>query len=490
MRPALLLLLPSLAFGQLPKFDAADIHASTSDFSHGGFLPNGRVELHGWTLLDLIAFAYGVERAAVFGGPNWLDDDRFEVRAKRPAPSTPTIDRQMLQALLAERFHLAAHTEQKPMPVFELTVARKSSAIAPSETPGECEPSLQDGVMTLRCRGVSMSEFARVIRPLAANYLNLPLVDKTGLTGSYNVTIHWTRPGIEPSESIFDAVQSQLGLKFVAGTEPLPALTIDHVDRAPAPNPPETGKLLPRYTEFEVADLKPSRPGETQRFRTLPGARVEAQAIPLKTLLLYGYETGERWVANLPKWMETDLYDLSAKAPSPDADNESIREMLKSLLAARFQLKTHYEDRPEPVYVLGPPKRAGKLTPSDGSVHSNCRTAAGTNGETTLTCRNMTMAQLAAKIGDYAPAWFDRPIVNNTGLTGAYDFTVSWASKSRYLAAQNLGTPAGGDAAPDPPGGITAFQAVERLLGDKVESQKQLRPVLVVDRIARTPTAN
>jgi uncharacterized protein (TIGR03435 family) len=160
--------------------------------------------------------------------------------------------------------------------------------------------------------------------------------------------------------------------------------------------------------------------------------------------------------------------------------------MLKSLLATRFQLKTHYEDRAEPVYVLTAPQRPTKLKTSDGSVRSDCKSAAGAKGETTLTCHNITIAQFAAKIGDYAGAWFDRPVIDNTGLTGAYDFTIAWASKARYLATQ-----AGADAVtPDPPGGLTAFRAVETLLGDKIESQKQPRRVLVVDQITRKPLDN
>lgn len=481
------LVLPGIAWTQTPRFDAADVHAGTTDFSHGGFLPNGRVDLRGWTLLDLIAFAYGVERDAVSGGPNWLDDDRWDVRAKRPAPSDANTDRQMVQTLLAERFHLAAHIEEKSTAVFALTVAKKSSALVSSDASGgECEPSTADGVMTLRCRGVSMAKLTSEIRRFGGNYLNRTVVDQTGLAGAYDFALHWTRPGVEPTESIVQAIENQLGLKLRPTTAMLPALSIDRVDRIPTPNPPETDKLLPRYTEFEVAVLKPSRPGETKRFRTLPGGRVEAEAVPLKTLLLYAFETGERWVVNLQKWMEADLYDLSAKAPATDADNQSVRDMLKSLLAARFQLKTHYEDRPEPVYVLTAPKRATRLAPADAAAPSNCKSRMGAGGETTFACRNTTMAQFAERLGESAGAWFDQPVIDETGLPGAYDFSIFWASKARYLAP-----PAADDAnTPDPPGGVTAFHAVEQLLGDRVESQRRPRRVLVIDSIERRPSDN
>jgi uncharacterized protein (TIGR03435 family) len=480
--------LPALASAQASKFDAADIHASADDFSHGGFTPGGRLELRGYTLLDTISLAYSVERSAVTGGPNWLDDDRFDISAKGSTSPDPQAGKKMLQALLADRFHLEVHIGEKPTPVFLLIVAKKSARIVRSEAAsGNCEPSSENGIMTARCLGVLMTEFARDIRQWAGRYLSRPVIDKTGLTGGYDFTLHWAiDPGPDLNQSIFKAAEDQLGLKFVPGMEPLPTLSVDRVDRTPTPNVPGIAKLLGKYTQFEIADLKPSRPEETRRFRRLPGGRVEVEAEPLQFLFLYGFMITEDRVENLPKWLESDTYDLSAKSPSPDLDTESLRAMLRSLLADRFGLKTHYEDRPQPVYVLTAPKHATKLTESDGSVRSNCKSGAGDYGQTTLTCQNMTMAQFAMKIGDFAGSYFDHPVIDRTGLTGSYDFTISWTSKRRYL-----GDSASGDStAQDPPGGVTAFQAVEKLLGGRVESQKQPRPVLVIDHIERKPTDN
>jgi uncharacterized protein (TIGR03435 family) len=483
----LLLLLPPVS-AQAPKFDAADIHGSADDFSHGGFSSGGRLELRGYTLLDSINLAYGVERSAITGGPNWLDDDRFDISAKGSPSPDPQAGRKMLQALLADRFHLEVHTVESSTPVFLLTVVKKSSRLARSEaSSGGCEPSSENGIMTARCPGVLMTEFARDIRKWAGRYLTRPVIDKTGLTGAYDFTLRWsTDPGRELNQSIFKAVEDQLGLKFVPGTEPLPALRVDKIDRTPTANVADIEKLLGKYTQFEIANLKPSHPGETQQFRRLPGGRVEAEAISLQFLLFYGFMTAEARVENLPRWLETDTYDLSAKAPSPDLDTESLRAMLRSLLADRFGLKTHYEDRPRPVYALTAPKHPPKLTQSDGSVRSNCKSSAGDHGQIVLTCQNMTMAQFAMKIGDFAASYFDHPVIDRTGLTGAYDFTISWTSKRRYLGD----APSGDSTAQDPPGGVTAFQAVEKLLGNKIEAQKQPRQVLIIDHIERKPTEN
>ena len=131
------------------------------------------------------------------GGPNWLDDDRFDISAKGSASPDPQTGKKMLQALLADRFHLEVHTGEKPTPVFLLTVAKKSARIVRSEaSAGSCEPSSENGIMTARCPGVLMTEFARDIRQWAGRYLNRPVIDRTGLTGAYDFTLHWaTDPG-------------------------------------------------------------------------------------------------------------------------------------------------------------------------------------------------------------------------------------------------------------------------------------------------------
>src|ERR1700744_2113917 len=77
--------LPGLAAAPSAALEAAAIYPSHADFAHGGFPPGGRLELRGFTLLDLIVMAYDVDRQAVAGGPNWLDDDRFDVSAKTSA---------------------------------------------------------------------------------------------------------------------------------------------------------------------------------------------------------------------------------------------------------------------------------------------------------------------------------------------------------------------------------------------------------------------
>src|SRR6516165_10683308 len=118
-------------FGQpADRFEAADVHASPhSDnnfnlFMRGPQTRAGRYEIRTATMVDLIGAAYGVDADKVYGGPNWLEMDRFDVTAKLPAGSTPDRQKAMLQALLADRFHLVAHPDSRPMPAYIMTASK------------------------------------------------------------------------------------------------------------------------------------------------------------------------------------------------------------------------------------------------------------------------------------------------------------------------------------------------------------------------------
>src|ERR1700693_3149178 len=124
-------LLAGAVFGQsTDRFDAADVHVSPHSennfnlFMRGPQTRAGLYEIRTATMVDLISTAYGVDGDKVFGGPNWLELDRFDVTGKLPAGATPDQQKAMLKALLIERFHLAAHADTKPMPAYLLTASK------------------------------------------------------------------------------------------------------------------------------------------------------------------------------------------------------------------------------------------------------------------------------------------------------------------------------------------------------------------------------
>src|ERR1051326_3469560 len=136
-------LLCAAAFGQTTenaaKFEIADVHSSPYySFSavRGPFFSTSRYELRDATMLDLIRIAYGVDPEKVAGGPSWLEMDRFDVFARTPETSTAESRKRMLQALLAERFALAIHNDNKPMAAYALT-AGKHGGLKESDGAGE-----------------------------------------------------------------------------------------------------------------------------------------------------------------------------------------------------------------------------------------------------------------------------------------------------------------------------------------------------------------
>jgi len=151
--PFLLIALSSagVAFSQTappPAFEMADVHVSprtNNPTARGGTVRAGQYELRTATMLDLISAAYNMNPANIAGGPSWIENDRFDIVAKVPAGTTPESIRPMLRALLADRFHLVVHNDNKSMDAYVLT-AGKHPLLKQSEGagPGGCEPQPSD----------------------------------------------------------------------------------------------------------------------------------------------------------------------------------------------------------------------------------------------------------------------------------------------------------------------------------------------------------
>ena len=510
----LVVLISVFAFAQTekpPAFEAAEIRASpatTIPFMTGGVLRGGRYELRTATMIDMITAAYGLDDdSKVVGGPSWLGVSRFDVIAKAPVSTSPETVRKMLQSLLADRFKLKIHNDNRPLPVFVLTAGKGTPKMKQSDGSGSsgCQqqplPS-QPGVVPYQvfsCRNVSMKQFAEDIRGLAPAYLVDPVVDSTDLKGTWDFEIKWTARGQlvaagSDGINIFDAVDKQLGLKLDPQKVSLPVIVVDAVSDKPTDNLPGVAQVIPPApTEFEVAVIKPTPPDSTDppRGGIQPGGRVDAHAITLKNMITLAWDIHPEMVIG-PKWIDTDRFDIVAKAPEsgptsgvaagPPIDVETLRTMLRALIVERFKMVTHKEDQPVNVYAILAPRTETKLKKADPSNRSECRRVAGPPGNPSLTqsysCTNTTMAQLASQIASLAPAYLDRPVVDLSGFNEAWDFVLSWSPKALIANA----------GAGDPSGGLTIFESFDRQLGLKLEAQKHPMPVLVIDRIEQKPT--
>ena len=200
-------------------------------------------------LMRLLYSAFGIFEDYRFSGvPAWGRADRFDVEAKIDSAVTDEMQKlspddrraaqqHMQQALLADRFKLAFHSEMKEVPVYFLVVAKNGpkfhEANPESQAPGGRGGAggagrASGGGLTLR--GGSLTFFAQQVLSVIAERT---VIDKTGLTGKYDFTLHY---GIDSSEDpnappLFTALEEQLGLKLESGKAPVEMIVIDHVER-------------------------------------------------------------------------------------------------------------------------------------------------------------------------------------------------------------------------------------------------------------------
>jgi uncharacterized protein (TIGR03435 family) len=513
------------AFAQTPSpaFELADVHVSARSVNptmRGGFIRGGRYELLTATMVDLIRTAWDVEAANVVGGPAWLETDRFDVIAKVPPNTTQENLKLMLQNLLADRFHLAVHNDNKALSGYALTFVKKSSQMKESDGAGEggCrnqqpppDPTPSGiGFAAYSCRGVSMSAFGVLLRGMAPGYVGgNPVADQTGLKGKWDFDIKWNGRGQlaaagSDAISLFDAV-ARLGLKLAVENVTQSVVVVDRVNEKPSDNAPGVGASLPAVPmEFEVANIRPSEPGATESGRIQNG-RIDFQGITMKDLIKTAWEIDDAdddVIVGGPKWLDVDRFTIVAKAASSmsasgqQLDFEAMQQMLKALLIDRFKIASHSDTQPVTVYALVAAKP--KMKPADPSNRTGCKNAATTNVTSalsrTVTCQNISMAQFADKLSSIAGGYIDHPVVDLSSIDGSWDFTLSFSPKR----ALQFGGGRGGDAqgnggagvAIDPNGAVSLFEALEKQLGVRLEQRKHPMLVLVIDHIEEKPTDN
>lgn len=193
------------------------------------------------TASRLIQDAYGLSPHQVSGGPEWLDDDRFCIEAKSPGPAEEEQLKVMLRTMLADRFRLVARHETKEMPVYVMTVARKGllSEIRPgAPTTGgitvqdltgyefrtQVDQSVPPKMLVDRN---TMQGFAAILSSFTLD-VDRPVLDKTGLQGSYMFVMRWT------DDDFRNDLEQQFGLKLEPGKAPLPAIAIESIQRPDA----------------------------------------------------------------------------------------------------------------------------------------------------------------------------------------------------------------------------------------------------------------
>jgi bla regulator protein blaR1 len=243
---------------------------------------------------------------------------------------------------------------------------------------------------------------------------------------------------------------------------------------------------------FEVASIKPADPAASgMRIGISPGGTFTATNATLKALIQQAYEVRDFQISGGPGWLDTQRYDIAAKSNLTGTSDDEMRKMtdqqrdalkaqfllkLQLLLADRFHLKIHRETKELPVYALSVARIGPKIKTAadDDATHTRLRLRSGGAGKLEISGTRIPLANLVRALSDQV----GRTVVDKTGLTGNYDFTLTFTP--------DLGLPpATGDAIDRPTAtggdGPSIFTALQEQLGLRLESQKGPVEVLVID---------
>jgi uncharacterized protein (TIGR03435 family) len=240
--------------------------------------------------------------------------------------------------------------------------------------------------------------------------------------------------------------------------------------------PPLTGTSTQPH-QFEVASIKPAAPGAPGggAYLLMPGGTFVGKNLPVKRLVMEAYGMTDFQVTGGPAWLDSERYDIDAKAEG-STEPDQLNVLMRGLLADRFKLKAHRTTKELPIFVLIVGKSGPKIHLSEHPITGKSRVVsrARING-------NFTIAEFA----HWLQPLLGRAVVDRTELRGEYDLGLEWAP------GPGQGQPVPGVSTPSlaESNGPSIFTAIQEQLGLRLESQKGPVEILVIDRIER-PSEN
>lgn len=211
---------------------------------------------------------------------------------------------------------------------------------------------------------------------------------------------------------------------------------------------------------YEIASIRPDHSGEKPTWGFQPGGTFRAVNEPLKVLMEFAYNLQDFQISGGPSWVGTAGYDIMAKLDvplRPTVDTrDALRGILRRLLEERFHLTVQLTERELPVYSLIVGKGGSKMTEKEKPEPRDMRMS---GGKGLMIGQSIPMAIVAESLSSV----LGRPVMDETGLKGYYDFRLEW-------------TPDDADAP-----GPTLFTAIQEQLGLRIETHKAPVEVLVID---------
>jgi uncharacterized protein (TIGR03435 family) len=224
------------------EFEVVSVKPNNSGASNGSHTrsDSGRMTATNVSLKNLIMRAYALKDYQV-EGPDWLAAERFDVVAKFPEALPDDREKYnaaltvMMQKMLEDRFKLTVHRIQKVFPVYGLTVGKNGVKFKEVPDINSHSSNSRNTHYTGTC--VSMATFADFL----GGRLEMPVLDMTGLSGFYDVTLDWVEEGaasgdVQKFPELPIALQEQLGLKLESRKAPLEVVVVDHIERVPTEN--------------------------------------------------------------------------------------------------------------------------------------------------------------------------------------------------------------------------------------------------------------
>jgi uncharacterized protein (TIGR03435 family) len=195
-------------------------------------------------LKSIMTAAYGVREGLISGLPAWAEQARYDIDAKVVDPDPKVFNNMtreqrqtLVRSLLTERFHLQCHIEMKTLPVYDLVIAKDGPKFKENPPPGVAAAAGMGNVNTTRMSFDANSATLLNLTSQLSEVLDRSIVDKTGLTGRYDLHLKYTPNDAPVSDAadappnLFTALEEQLGLKLVAAKGPVQTLVVDHIEQ-------------------------------------------------------------------------------------------------------------------------------------------------------------------------------------------------------------------------------------------------------------------
>jgi uncharacterized protein (TIGR03435 family) len=264
----------------------------------------------------------------------------------------------------------------------------------------------------------------------------------------------------------------RFGLMWVAVVAAMMTCAVTGMAQDAAGPPKATMMARDADPDWEVVTVRPSDPNAKNDTFDVRGRHAVIENEPVEIMLQMAYGVQKDQIAGAPEWVRTEHFNVDG-VPDVEGgpDVQQFQGLVRKLLAERFGLKLHHEQREMPVFALTVAKGGTKMVRSTGDPNGLPQENSGGGSIRNIRFTNTSMPDLALLL----LVEVDRPVVDQTGLQGRYDFQLKWSKDESSTGDPNA-----------PPG---LFTAIQEQVGLKLQPVKAPADVLVIDKVER-PSAN